>query len=78
MKVKSILEFQESIEQTFDKIIEGQETLAISINDNTKVVMMPLRIYNGIQETLYQSSSKTNWDRLIEAVEDINRLIKAS
>ena len=74
MKVKNITEFRRSMKETFDEINENQETIVIARSEDRDIVMLSLKNYNSIQETLYQMSNKKNWDRLNEAVEDINQM----
>lgn len=74
MKVKNITEFRKSMKETFDEINENQETIVISRSEDRDIVMLSLKNYNSIQETLYQMSSPKNMDRLTEAVNDINQM----
>jgi len=74
MKVKNITEFRGSMKETFDEINDTEETVVISRSGDRDIVMLSLKNYNSIQETLYQMSNKRNWDRLNEAVDDINSM----
>ena len=74
MRVKNITEFRKSMKETFDEINENQETVVISRSEDRDIVMLSLKNYNSIQETLYQMSSPRNMDRLTEAVNDINEM----
>jgi len=74
MKVKNITEFRKSMKETFDEIDQNQETVVISRSEDRDIVMLSLKNYNSIQETLYQMSNKKNWERLNEAVDDINQM----
>ena len=62
------------MKETFDEIDQNQETVVISRSEDRDIVMLSLKNYNSIQETLYQMSNKKNWERLNEAVDDINQM----
>ena len=71
MLVKNMTEFRTNMKKTFDQINDTDEPVIISRSDDRDIVLLSLKTFNGIQETLYQMSSKTNKDRLDKAVSDI-------
>ena len=72
MIVKIITEFRKSMTETLDVIHENDETVILARADDRDVVMISLRSFNSIQETLYLLASKTNRQRLDSAIEDID------
>lgn len=71
MIVKNMTEFRSKMKETLDQINETEETVIISRSGDQDVVLLSLKTYNSIQETLYQMSSKKNMKRLDKAIADI-------
>lgn len=71
MLVKNMTEFRTNMKKTFDQINDTDETVIISRSEDRDIVLLSLKTFNGIQETLYQMSSKTNKERLDKAIADI-------
>jgi antitoxin YefM len=71
MIVKNITEFRKSMKETLDIIHENDETVILSRSDDRDVVLISLKNFNSIQETLYLLASKKNRDRLDAAMQDI-------
>lgn len=75
MIIKNITEFRKAMKETLDIIHENDETVILSRADDRDVVMISLKSFNSIQETLYLIASKTNRQRLDSAIEDIENSI---
>jgi antitoxin YefM len=72
MHVKSMVEFKDDLDGTLDSISDTDDTVIINRPDNKDVVLISLKAYNGLQETLYLMSSKNNRERLDHAIMEIN------
>jgi antitoxin YefM len=59
------------MKETLDEINDTDETVIISRSEDRDVVLLSIRTYNSIQETLYQMSSTNNKKRLDKAILDI-------
>ena len=71
MIVKNMTEFRKNMKETFNEINRTQETVIISRSEDKDIVLLSLKNFNSIQETLYQMSSSANKVRLDNAFEDI-------
>lgn len=70
MIVKNITEFRKSLSETLDQVVDNDEKLIISRSSDKNVVVISLKEYNSIEETLYIMSSTKNKERLDRALED--------
>ena len=57
-----------------DKVCNDFEEFIITTKDNKQAVLISYDEYSSMKETLYLLSSKTNSDRLLEAIEEIDNL----
>ena len=71
MIVKQMTEFRKTLKDTLDRVNDNDETVIISRSNDRDVVLLSLRSYNSIQETLYLQSSKKNKERLEKAMKDV-------
>ncbi len=72
MNVKSIMDFRKDLDATLDSVSEDDDTVIINRPNNKDVVLISLKSYNSLQETLYLMSSVKNRERLDTAVNEIN------
>ncbi len=72
MNVKSMIDFRHELDATLDSVSDGDDTVIINRPDNKDVVLISLKSYNSLQETLYLMSSVKNRERLDSAINDIN------
>lgn len=56
-----------------DQVSDDGDTVIINRSENKNVVLISLREYNSLKETLHLLSSEKNRNRLIDAVERANR-----
>jgi len=56
-----------------DKVCLDFSEFIISTKDNKSAVLISYEEYKGLKETLYLLSSKENRNRLLDAVEEIER-----
>lgn len=71
MQVKNMTEFRKSMKETLDQVTDNDETIVISRPKDKDVVMISIKQYNSINETLYLMSSQANHHRLSDAITDI-------
>lgn len=64
-------EFRKTMKESINKVAEDHEPLIISRSDDKDVVVISLKEYNSIQETLYLTSSPLNRQRLLQAIADV-------
>ncbi len=72
MNVKSLMEFKHELDATLDSVSDGDDTVIINRPDNKDIVLISLKTYNSLQETLYLMSSAKNKERLDNAINDIS------
>lgn len=70
MIVKNVTEFRKTLSETLDQVSDNHEKLIISRSADKDVVVISLKEYNSIEETLYLMSSSKNKDMLDKALED--------
>lgn len=80
MTVRNMTDFRNHMKETMDSVYENDETVIISRSNQKDIVLISLKTFNSIQETLYLMSSSKNKMRLDQAVEDLennrNMLVK--
>jgi antitoxin YefM len=72
MLTTSISDFRRDIKKYLDKVTENFETLIINRGNDKGIVIMSLELYNTLNATNHELSSKTNMKRLDSAIEKIN------
>ncbi len=73
MQVINYSEFRRSMKAKLDQVSDDGDMIIINRSENKNVVVISLREYNSLKETLYLLSSETNRSRLLNAVERANR-----
>jgi antitoxin YefM len=73
MKVMSMSESRANYAATLDSVINDQEEVGITRPGGEDVVMIPLREYESMRETLYLMSSPVNRQRISQSIEQLNR-----
>ena len=58
---------RENMKSYLDKVTEDYETLIITRKDNRNVVMISEESYNNLLENTYLTSTKANFDWLMES-----------
>jgi len=64
-------ELRAELKKYLDEVENNQETLIIKRAKGQGAVMLSLKEYNSIMETLHLLSSKKNADRLYESIEQM-------
>lgn len=72
MNVKSIIDFKQDLDATLDSVSDSDDTVIINRPDNKDIVLISLKSYNSLKETLYLVSSVKNREKLDSAINDIN------
>ena len=71
MKNINFAEFKTNIDLYFDVVENDKETLIIKRKKGKDLVMISLREYYSIKETLHQLGSRTNTERLFESIQQM-------
>jgi antitoxin YefM len=72
MKVMSMSESRANYAATLDSVIDDQEEVVITRPGGEDVVMIPLRAYESMRETLYLMSSPVNRQRISRSIDQLN------
>jgi antitoxin YefM len=72
MKVVNYSELRQNLKANLDAITDNEAFLIVQRPKGRSVVMMSLAEYNALQETMHLNKSKTNRQRLENAIENIN------
>lgn len=73
MKIMSMSESRANYAATLDSVINDQEEVVITRSGGEDVVMIPLREYESMRETLYLMSSPVNRQRISRSIDQLNR-----
>ena len=73
MQVVNYTEFRRSMKAKLDQVSDDGDTIIINRSQEKNVVMISLREYNSLKETLHLLSSENNRSRLMSAVDRANR-----
>ncbi|GAB4022162.1 type II toxin-antitoxin system prevent-host-death family antitoxin [Spirosoma sp. KCTC 42546] len=73
MQVVNYTEFRRSMKAKLDQVSDDGDTVIINRSENKNVVLISLREYNSLKETLQLLSSEKNRNRLMNAVDRANR-----
>ncbi len=69
MKFVNYTSFSLNLRRNIDAVTQDAETIIINIGKNDNAVLMSLKEYNAMLETIHLSSSMKNVKRLNEAIE---------
>lgn len=72
MQITTVSEFRKDIKMYLDRVVRNVETLIISREKNTGIVIMSLEEYNSLMATNHELSSRKNEMRLDSAIEKLN------
>lgn len=71
MKIMSYSETRANFASALDAVIDDQEELVITRAGHEEVVMVPLREYESMRETLYLMRSPANRRHITEAIRQL-------
>ncbi len=60
-----------NMKAVFDRCHDDAETILVTRKDNRNVVVMSEEAYNNLLENNYLRSSKANYDRLLESIDQL-------
>jgi antitoxin YefM len=69
MEVLNYTEFRLNLKSSLDAVTHYSETIVINRGKNDNAVLISLKEYNSMLETIHLSSSEKNLQRLNEAIE---------
>ena len=69
MEVLNYTEFRLNLKSSLDAVTKDAETIIINCGKNDNAVIISLKEYNSMLETIHLSSSEKNLQRLNEAIE---------
>jgi antitoxin YefM len=69
MEVLNYTEFRLNLKASLDAVTQDAETLIINRGKNDNAVLISLKEYNSLLETIHLSSTEKNLQRLNEAIE---------
>lgn len=72
MEVLNYTEFRLNLKASLDAVTKDAETLIINRGKNDNAVLISLKEYNSLLETIHLSSTKKNLHRLNAAIERDN------
>ncbi|MEO5582928.1 MAG: type II toxin-antitoxin system prevent-host-death family antitoxin [Saprospiraceae bacterium] len=70
MQVLNYSTFRAKLKENLDLVSQSDETVIVNRSKGENVVVISLKEYNAIQETLYLMSTENNRKRLLGAIED--------
>ncbi|CCH51167.1 prevent-host-death family protein [Fibrisoma limi BUZ 3] len=73
MQVVNYSEFRRSMKAKLDQVSDDGDMVIINRSENKNVVLISLREYNSMKETLHLLGSEKNRNRLMNAVDRANR-----
>jgi antitoxin YefM len=69
MRVLNYSTFRAKLKENLDLVSQSDETVIVNRSKGDNVVVISLKEYNAIQETLYLMSTENNRKRLLDAIE---------
>jgi antitoxin YefM len=73
MKTVNYSELRQNLKSNLDMVSEDSDILIVHRSKGKSVVMMSLDDFNSLQETQYLLSTKNNRERLLDAVDDVEK-----
>lgn len=71
MEVLNYTEFRKNLKSSLDKVSNDEEIIIVSRSKNKNVVVISLKEYNSLKETMYLLSTEKNRKRLQESINEI-------
>ena len=73
MEVLNFTEFRKELKSSLDKVSNDEDVIVVSRGKNKNVVVISLKEYNSLKETMYLLSSEKNRQRLQESIDEMKR-----
>lgn len=71
MDVVNYTEFRNNLKRSLDKVSDDGEVVVVSRSRNKNVVVLSLKEYNSLTETIHLLGSEKNRQRLSEAIREM-------
>lgn len=71
MDVVNYTEFRNNLKRSLDKVSDDEEVVIVSRSRNKNVVVLSLKEYNSLTETIHLLGSEKNRQRLSEAIREM-------
>jgi antitoxin YefM len=68
----SLSDFRANIASHLDKLEQDRDHLVVMRQGHEPVVVLPLKDWQGMEETLYLLSTKANRDMLLDSIAELN------
>jgi antitoxin YefM len=68
MNILNYTEFRNKLKPTLDSVVDDGETIVINRGEQNNAVIISLKEYNAMLETLHLLSTKNNTQRLYDAI----------
>jgi antitoxin YefM len=68
----TLSDFRANIASHLDKLEQDRDHLVVSRQGHEPVVVLPLKDWQGMEETLYLLSTKANRDMLLQSIAEAN------
>lgn len=73
MEVLNYTEFRKDLKLSLDKVSKDEDVIIVSRGNNKNVVVISLKEYNSLKETLYLLSSEKNRKRLQVSIDEMKK-----
>lgn len=71
MDVVNYTDFRKHLKRNLDNVSDNDEVVVVSRSQNKNVVVLSLKEYNSLNETIHLLSSDKNRQRLSEAIKEM-------
>ena len=73
MEVLNYTDFRKDLKSSLDKVSNDEEIIIVSRSKNKNVVLISLKEYNSLKETMYLLSPEKNRKRLQQSINEMNK-----
>ena len=73
MEVLNYTDFRKNLKSVLDKVSNDEEVVIVSRSKNKNVVVISLKEYNSLKETMYLLSTEKNRKRLKESISEMEK-----
>lgn len=73
MEVLNYTDFRKDLKSVLDKVSNDEEVVIVSRSKNKNVVVISLKEYNSLKETMYLLSTEKNRKRLQESISEMEK-----
>jgi antitoxin YefM len=73
MEVLNYTDFRKDLKASLDKVSNDEDVIIVSRSKNKNVVVLSLKEYNSLKETMYLLSSENNRKRLQHSINEMQK-----